>query len=964
MRNRQNTFLTALFILIGCQVSLIHAVNPLEVKTYTLSNGLTVWLNEDHSQPKIYGAVLVKAGAKECPNTGIAHYFEHMMFKGTDKIGTTDYLSEKVLLDSVVLKYDELATIKDDACRKNIQKEINTLSVKAAKFAIPNEFDKLITRYGGSGLNAGTSQDYTVYHNQFSPQYINQWAEVNSERLINPVFRLFQSELETVYEEKNMYSDQLGRLALEKASERFFQPNPYKYSIIGSTENLKNPQISQMRTFFENYYVAGNMGLILCGDFKSEEILPVLERTFSRIKAGEAPQTDILQPRPFVGRERFEVKLSIPLIKAVALGWRGVPSNHEDEMALNIMFGLLTNSNGTGYLDKLGMDKKVFMAAGGQGNMNDAGLLFVMAIPKIPFQSCSKAKACLMKEVERIKNGDFSEESFNSLKLEQKRTYEKQLEDINSRTNQMIDVFSQGISWETYLGKNKKIDALTKNDIVNVANKYFTENYLEVTKKTGTYPKDKLTKPGFAPIIPKNMEAKSEYAKNLEKMETQKLAPHFLDFNKDVKCIMLAPLVTLYTKSNPVNDIFTFDLKFGKGTLESPILDAVSTHLSMLGTDSLTFDRFRGHLQKLGSTLNFDAESEMFVLHVSGFDFNFDETLSLVCDFIKHASPDETKISQLVDEAKISIKSEKKSADEVSEAILEKIQFGEKSTFLNRLSLSEIKKLKSKVMLDEFNAVTKVECEMHYCGNISSDSVAAKIKRAMAPQNNTIASQGIIYRELKEVEAPVIYFCNMPKASQSVISCYISGDVDADFKGRSASSLFNNYFGGNMGSILFQQIREFRSLAYRASGTYQLQSYRHKDKKGKFIASLSTQCDKTTDAIFVLDSLIRNMPENPERVEMARQEVVNTALNAYPSYRQLSPRIADLKRQGFKSDPSQQLIDAVNEMYLQDILNFYQKNLKGKSIAYVVVGDRKKIDMKMLSAFGKIIEVKTKEIFR
>ena len=165
---------------------------------HTLENGLTVWLNEDHTQPKVLGAVVVKAGAKDCPNTGIAHYFEHMMFKGTDKIGTVDYEKEKEILDRIAAKYDELAATKEASERKALQKQINELSVEAAAYVIPNEFDRLISRYGGTKLNAGTSLDYTVYFNTFSPQYMEQWAEINSERLIHPVFRLFQNEVETV----------------------------------------------------------------------------------------------------------------------------------------------------------------------------------------------------------------------------------------------------------------------------------------------------------------------------------------------------------------------------------------------------------------------------------------------------------------------------------------------------------------------------------------------------------------------------------------------------------------------------------------------------------------------------------------------------------------------------------------------------------------------------------------------
>ena len=223
----------------------------LQVKEYTLDNELTIWLNEDHSQPKIFGAVVVKAGARDCPNTGIAHYFEHMMFKGTDKIGTTDYKAEKILLDNIADKYDILAETEDPEQRAQLQMVINDLSVRAAEYVIPNEFDRLISRYGGTKLNAGTSYDYTLYFNTFSPQYIAQWAEINSERLMNPVFRLFQSELETVYEERNMYGDAMASMAIQKITERYFYPHPYAYPIIGSAENLKNTRLSEKHSFSE-----------------------------------------------------------------------------------------------------------------------------------------------------------------------------------------------------------------------------------------------------------------------------------------------------------------------------------------------------------------------------------------------------------------------------------------------------------------------------------------------------------------------------------------------------------------------------------------------------------------------------------------------------------------------------------------------------------------------------------------
>ena len=336
--------------------------SPIKVKQIKLSNGLTVWLNEDRSQSKVVGALVVKIGAKDSPNTGIAHYFEHIMFKGTDRIGTIDYEAERRLLDKIEEKYAELKTKATDAERLEVQKEINQLSMEAAKYAIPNDFSNLITKYGGSRLNAGTSYDYTVYHNVFTPQYLEHWCELNSERLISPVFRLFQSELETVYEEKNMYDDRMESGVMKAIIARIAAPHPYQYPIIGSTENLKNPDLKEMKDFFEKYYVAGNMGLVLTGDFDADAAIPLIERTFGRIRKGEVERPEAPAPRPFVGAEKYTVKFPIPFIKGAMMAWHTPSGTHPDKEAIDVMVGLLSNEGKTGLLDRIQVDGKVMMA--------------------------------------------------------------------------------------------------------------------------------------------------------------------------------------------------------------------------------------------------------------------------------------------------------------------------------------------------------------------------------------------------------------------------------------------------------------------------------------------------------------------------------------------------------------------------------------------------------------------------
>ena len=939
-------------------------LNALKVKEYRLENGLTVWLNEDHSQPKVFGAVVVKAGAKDCPDTGIAHYFEHMMFKGTDRIGTLDYESEKVLLDSIAMKYDELAMTEDTAARARLQKEINELSIRSSEYVIPNEFNRLINRFGGSGLNAATSYDATIYFNTFSPQYMVQWAEINSERLINPVFRLFQSELETVYEEKNMYGDFIGGQVMDTLMARYFGPHPYAYPIIGSTKNLKNPRLTEMHKFFEDYYVASNMALILSGDFDAQQVMPILEKAFSRIRSGNAPKQEKVMLPPFNGRETMKVKFPIPFIKAMGLGFRGVSANHEDQVALNIAVNLLNNANGTGYLDKLMVEHKLMGALAINESMNEAGILAVAIMPKLLIQSYSSAEKMVWDEINRVKNGDFSDEMFNSLKLEQKRQYASSLENIDSRATVMMNLFSQGKSWNDYLNEVARIESITKEDVVRVAQKYFSNNYLCVTKSTGKYPKDNLPKPAFSPVVPRNADASSSYAKQLEKIPEQQVAPRIIDFEKDVKTSKLTPLVTLYPTPNPLNDIFTLNISYGIGALEQPELMQLTNYLQLLGTESLSFEQFRSRLQSIGSTLAFDVTPDAFVMKVTGFDNHIDETMELVGDFIRHAKADDKKLRQIVDDAKVSEKAFFKSGDNVASALLEQVKYGDQSRYLRKLSLSQIKKLKGKDMLAIYDKVRSVQCDLHYCGTLPVEKVIGTIRQHLPLERTTVASNSPYYRELKQYDRPTVFFIDMPDMAQSIVYGYVKGDPVDDKASRHASQLFSVYFGGDMSSLMFQEIREFRSFAYRTSGRYQLPNHAHKGTAGSFTAMLSTQSDKTLDALGVLDSLIREMPLKPERMEAVKQTLVNRINNDYPPFRNLSEKVASARMEGFDRDPAEEFLRDIATMDMQDISRFYREQISGRPVVYVIAGNRKHIDMKKLAEYGTIIKVKKKDIYK
>ncbi|HTN68164.1 MAG TPA: insulinase family protein [Dysgonamonadaceae bacterium] len=952
--------------LLLCSLFVLFSKNPLSVKEYRLSNGLTVWLNEDNSQPKVIGSIIVKAGAKDSPNTGVAHYFEHILFKGTDKIGTINYTEEKVWLDSISEKYDELALLTDPKERLEIQKEINELSIKAAEYVIPNEFNKLVSQYGGTGLNAGTSWDYTMYFNTFTPQYMKQWCEINSERLINPVFRMFQSELETVYEEKNMYADMLGSQAAEKIIEEFFKPHPYQYPIIGSTENLKNPRLSEMEEFFKTYYIAGNMGLVMSGDFDTEEVLPLLDATFGKIQKGSVEKAAFEMPAPIKGKVDLKAKIPIPFVRANALLWRGVPSNHPDEVALSLAISFLSNENKTGLLDKLTIDGKLMMSTALPLSMNDAGAIAIIAIPNIPFQTYGSAQKLLFGALNKIKNGDISDEMFQSLKLEQERKHLLDLESLDTRNQKIIEVFAKGMTWNEYLKQTETIKLITKQDVIDIANKYFSNNYFDVKKKTGKYSNAKISKPPFKPIEAVNKEEESDYSKWLKTLDSSEFTPRYLDFENDGLSVSLDDnsLLQLYHTFNSMNNVFNLTMNFEIGSRQLPTLTPLVSYLNYLGTDKQNVDEFNQELQQLGSTLSFNVNATNFTISVSGFDNAFEETFKLATHFLTNLKPDKSKLKKLTKEKKIEDKATRKSSDELSKALTEKVKFGNASDYLTRLSLKELKQVSAEELISDLQKILSTEGNFHYIGTLSQPEVATIVTQNFpvnginSESNNPDFKEGIIYSQ------PKVFFYNDSKATQSIVQAYILGPVQINNHKKNISKLFNSYFGGGMSSLMFQEIREFRSLAYRANSSLENPPVKLKDKAIRFNLLLSTQADKTTEAIQAVESLLVEMPFNEKRLKAAKENLINQAQSAYPNFREKTQRIAFYKQQGYSDDPNKLLVEDVSEFNLQNLEDFYTNNIQGKTVVYIVVGNKKKIDIKQLEQIGELEEMKVGDFLK
>ena len=955
-----------LMMLAQTVMTCLQAQTPqaLEVKELTLSNGMSVWLNEDHSQPKVFGAVVVNAGAKDCPNTGIAHYFEHIMFKGTDEIGTIDYQAEKPWLDSISACYDKLSATKDPTQREAIQKDINRLSQIAGEYAIPNEFNRLISKYGGTGLNAGTSWDFTYYHNSFIPQYMEQWCQLNSDRLINPVFRLFQGELEAVYEEKNMYADNMLSTAMDKMLAELFGDRPYAYPIIGSTENLKNPRQSDMREFYAKYYVGCNMGLILCGDFDANSILPLLERTFGRIPKG-TPPTHPTSPMPDITKERtVEVKIPIPLVSLEMLAFKAPTEFEKDANTLKIAMSLLSNGQ-AGMLDSLTNEGTLMAALGTVMGLNDAGLAYVLIVPNL-LASTNKAEKACMEQIARLRSGQFSDVMFNTQKQEAYREAKRELETISERAEKMVMVMSSGHTWQEYLDLVNQINHITKSDVIRAAERYLGAPFVRFKKKKGEYEKDKMTQPGYKPVVPKHKNAESAYAKRLAQIPVKTWEPRLLDFDHDATMKPLGGQANLYTVNNPVNDLFELSVIYNKGTKADKILEASELYLNTAGTDSLTRQQFETAMQNLGASVVFSSTQSDFKIIISGVDEHFDATLQLVSHLLHHAKSTPKVLSQIRDSKKADSKSESTQNTDVMRALIQKVVYGDQSTYLTHLTTSEIKKLKGEEMYEAFKQVLSSACNIVYSGTLPISDVEKAVRRHL-PVSLSQEAYKDYSSEVIGYDEPLVYLYDMPKSRQNLFFTYEQIDALPTQEARVPFQLFKEYFGGGMSSILFQEVREFRSMAYTTSSFSFSRSFKLAPKSPlAFGTIVGTQKDKTMGAIALVDSLLRHVPIQDISFQTAKQSIVNEICNEYPSFRNIGQAIASHRWKGYTEDSKTGLAQAIQNARMEDMVNYYERQIRdhGKHRVIGIVGDKSKLDLKELEKYGRIIMVQKSDLFK
>lgn len=955
-------------VLLCLSISVVFAAElPREFEQYQLENGLTVYLWEDHDSPQVHGWTITRAGSVDEPEeaTGLAHYLEHMLFKGTKQIGALDWNKERPHYEHIIALYDTLAQTTDAKEREAVQLKINAASIAAAQYGATDEFSNLIQSIGGEDLNAFTSYDQTCYMNTFPSHQMERWLTLYSDRLIHPVFRSFQAELENVFEEYNMYQDNNMQHVSSFVSSHLYTNHAYARDIIGYPEDLKNPKLRKLIEFYNTWYVPGNMALVLVGDFDIADTKPLIEKTFGRLEAKAVPARKKYGTTDFSQSERYTAKLGyMPML---LIGWEGVKAGDEDELPLEFAAELLSNSMQVGMLDKLAMDSKVMFAGLALDCRRDQGRIELQAVPYMDpttqkYSSLSSTESMVRAEIQKLIAGDYSDELLETVRLHLCQQYDRVMEYPEMKVNMIMNSFSYQTPIVELLAEKERYMAITRADITRVAKKYLTRPDKTFEIEEGNPHKDKLPKPKIKPLTPPI--AESAYAQAFDEIPAGKLSPRFTDVS-DVNIARFYDDVSVFVTPNPKNSIFSLRLKYGVGTYQRPMLEYATQMMAFAGIKGMpgkTAHEFRSELAALGAKVSYAADENYLYVDIEGEESNLAQIVNLVklhMLFANFSSENDALINNIKGQTYSSRQVEKKNSDIVADAAYKYVLYGENSPYLKRPLLKDVLELTAAGLESEFHRALDYALEIHYAGQLPVDSVH-QILASLPMSEHAHTSLSPIERPRQKSEN-TMYMLDDNEMQQAKIYFYIDGKPYQNTEAVQYMA-FNEYFGGGFSGVVMNEIREKRSMAYTATGHFlrpKLQG-----RSTYFIGYVGTQPDKVVDAIDVYRSLLDSMPAKPDKVSDIKNILRQSLLSNKPTFRTKSQRLTDWYRMGYTIDPATLQIRNVQRLKYTDIDSFYLENIQGKPATLLVIGDPKRIDVKALKTkYGKINKLAKSRIF-
>lgn len=934
----------------------IYGNDPLKVREYTLNNGLKVITSYNPSAPRISTMIAVKTGSKNDPadHTGLAHYLEHMLFKGTDKFGSLNWEKEKVFLDQIDMLYEQYNHSTDEAERKAIYHRIDSVSQIAATYAIANEFDKMCQAMGASGTNAFTSNEMTVYINEIPSNMLHKWVELEAERYRNPVLRLFHTELEAVYEEKNISLDNDNNKVYEKLYAELFKNHNYgKQTTIGTIEHLKNPSLVAIRDYYNKYYVPNNMAVILSGDFDPDIAADAIAEHFKYMKPSTTASYTFDYEMIHANPQVFEVVG--PDAESVTIGYR-IQGAGTKEIRTAKLVDLILNNSSAGLIDlNLIKQQKVLSAYSYIDIMNDYSVFMLSGKPK-QGQTLEEVRDLLVEQMQLVIDGKFDDGLLKAIILNEDISHISEFKSNDARCQFLMDAFVTGVGYQKAYNELWEMQKISREEIREFAGEFLNRDRVEIFKRIGTDSTvQKVEKPEINPVE-LNRDKQSPFVTEWLAEETRPIAPVFADFNK-ITHLKAGDIDVDYVK-NTENRLFQLQLRYDYGKFHNKAMPLAMNYLQLIGTATQSAEEISKKMYSLGCKFYAGSRDKRSYITLTGPEENFDAALQILEELLQNPVADENAFAQMIANEEKARADAKLNNRVIASRLSAYALRGPQNPQTWVLSSQELKALKAQDLTDIIKSFYNVPHRISYFGQRASGELINSVNtyhkygkpKSIAPPQ-TFPVRDNAGKEVFTVDYDMVQ-ANIYWVNKSNIYNPEEEPVIA---------LFNQYFGGDMSSVVFQNIRESKALAYSTYAYYATPSY--SGENNYIMAFIGTQSDKFHDAVAGMNDLLSDLPADENVFLLSKESLKNRLETERVMDEQLTDYYYAMADLGWDSDMNAVIYSGAQKVSMKDIESFHKRKLKNAVYTYAVMCSKEKISEKDLARYGKVTMLSLEDIF-
>ena len=934
-----------------------------KTRIYTLDNGLKVYLSVNKEKPRIQTYIAVRTGSKNDPaeTTGLAHYLEHLMFKGTKQFGTSNPTAEAPLLDEIEQRYEAYRRLTDPEARRQAYHEIDSVSQLAAQYFIPNEYDKLMAAIGAQGTNAFTSNDVTCYTEDIPSNEIENWAKIQADRFQHMVIRGFHTELEAVYEEYNIYLTDDGDKVFSAMGKKLTPTHPYgTQTTIGTQEHLKNPSITNIKNYFRHWYVPNNVAICMAGDFDPDQTIAVIDRYFGLWQPG----ADVSQP-VFPAQRALTAPSDTTVIgqqaEQIWMGWLAKKASDLQSDTLDVISEMLSNGKAGLFDLNLNQSMRVQGAGAYPYTLQDHSSFLLIGQPK-PDQSLEEVRTLILGEIDNLKKGNFSDDLLPSIVNNMKLNYQRSVDNNLWRVRQHMDAFINGESWQQHTGKMARIAGMTKQQIVDFANRFFTDGYATVFKRQGVDTlQKKIDKPAITPI-PANRDMVSQFVRDIQQSKVDPIQPQFVDFNKDLTVTETAAkrgLPLLY-KQNTDNDLFNLQFRYEFGHQDDNRYDIAADYLNYVGTKKLSPTAIQQQFYKLACSYGVSVTADHLTISLSGLNENMAAALQLLEDLLQNAKADSESYGQFVDLTLKGRDDNKKDQRTCFDYLYYYAVYGPHNMRRDDMTAEQLRQADPQQLLDLLKQLRGMQHAVLYYGPMTTGQLSSELSRLhKTPKQLAAVPKGQPFTEQATPQDEV--WIAPYDAKNIYMRMYHNENRPMNLGEAATQEVFNEYYGGGMNGIVFQELRESRGLAYNAYATYRLPS--RQDKPEYYFTHIITQNDKMTDCLRQFHNILDTIPQSEAAFRIAKEAVTKRLASQRTTRMGVINAYLLARQRGLDFDLNKKIYEQLPQVTLQDIVRFEQQQMARKPYRYIILGDEKELDMPTLEKIGPIRRLTLEEVF-